>query len=286
MTRSQVLKTSSLPQAEAETLLAFFLKTNREAILTHPEKEVSSVVKKKFAVAEKKRLANWPLAYLIGQKGFYGRDFLVSPAVLVPRPETELLVEEILKISREKERPLIIDLGTGSGAIIVSLAAELKRLFPKQFPKMEFMAGDISPSALRLAKTNARRHKLEKKIRFLAGDLLMPIMTHLKNRELIIAANLPYLTPTQIKSSPTISREPRLALDGGSDGLKYYRRLFGQLKQASFRTATLFCEIDPSQAKEITFLSRQYWSKARIEIKKDLSGRKRLAIIELNNGLN
>jgi release factor glutamine methyltransferase len=194
-----------------------------------------------------------------------------------------MLVEEIVKEAEEKRSPLIIDLGTGSGAIIISLAKELKRLFPRPFTKMEFVADDISLAALRLAQTNARRHKLNRKIKFFRGNLLAPIITRLKNRELIIAANLPYLTPAQIKNSPTIKREPRLALNGGPDGLKYYRRLFRQLKDAPFSGATIFCEISPRQDKEISNLAKKYWLAAEIETKKDLAGKKRLVIIKLKN---
>lgn len=283
MTISQVLKTSSLPRAEAETLLAFFLNKNREFILTHPETIISPAIHKKFRAGEKKRLQNWPLAYLTGHKEFYGLDFRVSPVVLVPRPETEMLVEEIVKMAAEKKQPLIIDLGTGSGAIIISLASELRRLVPAIFKQTKFLALDISRPALKMAQTNARQHKLNRKIKFSSGDLLAPIMTRLKNRELIIAANLPYLTPAQIKISPTIKREPRLALDGGQDGLKYYRRLFRQLKDTPFSGATVFCEIDQKQDKEIANLAKKYWPAAEIEIKKDLAGRKRLVIIKLKN---
>lgn len=269
---------------EVEILLAFLLKKPREFILTHPETIMSAAINKKLRTAEKKRLKNWPLAYLTGHKEFYGLDFMVSPAVLTPRPETEMMVEEIIKEANSYSRPLIIDLGTGSGAIIISLAKEIKRLFPDQFKKIEFKAVDISLAALQIAQKNARDHKLAKIIKFSLGDLLTPIILQLKKRELIIAANLPYLTSDQIKKSPSISREPRLALDGGTEGLKYYKKLFKQLSQSSCATATILCEIGPGQDLKIIPLVKKYWPDVQRETLKDLAGKKRLIVIKIKNG--
>jgi len=148
-------------------------------------------------------------------------------------------------------------------------------------------AVDISKSALAVAKKNAKLHKVDKKIKFFHGNLLKPIIrnrkSHIANRKLIILANLPYLTPFQIKSSLTIKYEPKKALDGGRDGLKHYKKLFGQVKwlvKLKAAPISLFCEIDPGQAGKIKKLAQSELAGAKIKIKKDLAGLNRLAIIE------
>jgi release factor glutamine methyltransferase len=296
MTNFDLQKESSLPLGETEILMAFLLGKEKEFILTHPEFVISLNVYKKFKELEKKRLAGWSIAVLIGHKEFYGLDFYVDKNVLVPRPETEMMVEEILHITKEKPNNLmLIDLGTGSGAIIISLAGEIKRIFPTQYQKIIFRAVDISASALNIAKKNAILNKQNKKIKFLSGNLLEPLINkdnfnNLLNRELIIAANLPYLTPAQVNISPSIKKEPRVALVAGSDGLKYYRELFKQIIEIKKnfnpnininQPITILCEIDPSQAKPIKLLVEKYFPLSKMEIKKDLANRNRLAIIKI-----
>jgi len=302
MKLEDVFKTSSLPRPETELLLAFLLDKNREFLLTHPETRISSKISKKFKALEAKRLKNWPIAYLTGVKGFYGFDFKVSPAVLTPRPETEKIVEDIVEIFKDKNagpkasdksaslidksldksgflKPIIVDLGTGSGAIIISVAKELKRLAPAVYRRAEFLAVDISEKALKIAEQNAADHQLAQKINFYKGNLLSPLKLNqhdLSRSELIIAANLPYLTPKQIKNSPGISREPLLALDGGRDGLKYYRELFKQLTGLPvIRNLRIICEIDDCQAEKIKALTGKYFPSVDSEIIYDLSGKKR-----------
>ena len=293
MKLADIFKTSSLPRLEIEILLAFLLNKNREFLLTHPEIKISPIIYKKFKALEIKRSKNWPIAYLTGTKEFYGFDFRVSPAVLTPRPETEKIVEDIIEITKRKTfvslkdkladnltlRPIIIDIGTGSGAIIISAAKELKRLTPAVYRRTEFLAVDISAIALKIARTNVSRHKLAKKIKLYRGDLLSPLKLSkrdLSRNELIIAANLPYLTKAQIKKAPSIGREPVLALDGGPDGLKYYRELFKQLSRLSgVGNIRIICEIDDSQAKKIKILTEKYFPRAVSRIVYDLAGKKR-----------
>lgn len=214
-----------------------------------------------------------------------------------------MMVEEILNIIGEKLTKksikeatdcLLIDLGTGTGAIIISAANEIKRIFPAQYGKIIFRAIDISFPALNIAKKNAILNKQDKKIKFLQGNLLEPLINKndfnklIKNK-LIIAANLPYLTLAQIKISPSIQKEPKIALAAGQDGLKYYRKLFKQLKEiksvfdfdSNHKPITLLCEIDPSQNKNLKLLAKKYFPSARIEIKKDLANKNRLAIIKI-----
>lgn len=235
-----------------------------------------------------RRLAGEPIAYLTGRKEFYGLNFFIDKNVLIPRPETELMVEEALKrITRNAEFITLIDIGTGSGCIIISLA---KRISDVGFQMSDFrlFAVDISKPTLAVAKKNAELHGTGNKIKFILGDLLKPVILNSKflsnNSKIIILANLPYLTPLQIKSSPTVKYEPKKALDGGRDGLKYYKKLFRQVKQLIKSNAAaiyLLCEIDPGQAQKIKRLAQNELPKNKLQIKKDLSGRNRLAIIEI-----
>ena len=296
MTASQIFKSSSLPLIESEILIAFLLGKNKEFLLTHPETEITPAVYKKFRLLEHKRQAGWSSAFLVGQKEFYGLDFKVDKNVLIPRPETELMVDEVLDILRQSANDLmLIDLGTGSGAIIIACADQIKKVFPDKYKDIIFRAIDISSSALKIAKKNAVLNKQEKNINFLLGNLLEPLVnkvdfSNLSQRELVIAANLPYLTLKQVKASPSIQKEPELALVAGSDGLKYYRELFRQMKSLkkilasknnSVKPITVLCEIDPSQNKSLKLLVKKYFPSVNLEIKKDLASRDRLAIIKI-----
>ncbi len=283
-----ILEESSLPRLETEILASFLLGQSREYLLTHPETGISHALYGRYKNLETKRLEGWPIAYLTGQKEFYGLSFKVNPAVLTPRPETEMMVEEIIaaaKRDKSKKAPLIVDLGTGSGAIIVASATELRKLSPALFMKTKFMAVDISRQALNIAKENSLAHKLGRRIEFFHGNLLTPLKLNerkLAGRHLIIAANLPYLTKSQIKDSPSIQREPKLALDGGPGGLRYYKELFRQLAdlELSGIHARILCEIDPAQTVKIRSLIKKYLPQAELKIKKDLSRKDRLAIIQ------
>lgn len=292
MTNFDLQKESSLPSGETEILMAFLLGKDKEFILTHPEFIIPKNVYKKFKELEKKRMTGWSIAVLIGRKEFYGRDFYVDENVLVPRPETEMMVDEILDITKENlNKLMLIDLGTGSGAIIISSASEIKRISPAKYKQIIFRAIDISASALKIARKNAVLNKQEKKINFLHGNLLKPLInkedfSKFISAELVIAANLPYLTPNQVKHSPSIKKEPRIALVAGNDGLKCYRELLKQIKDIKKifnfnKPITILCEIDPSQAESIKVLVKKYFPLAINEIKKDLAGRNRLAIIKI-----
>jgi len=234
-----LLEKSRLIRNETEILTAFLLKKEREFLLTHLDAKISPAVYKNFKILEKKRLAGWSIAVLIGSKEFYGLKFKVNQNVLVPRPETEFMVEEILNIilsinKKNYQAPMVVDVGTGSGAVAVAVANQLKKNSQKIYNRTLFRATDISQPALCVAKKNSILHKQTRKIKFLHGNLLEPLINRqdfkaLINNSLIIAANLPYLTPNQVSKAPSIKKEPRLALVAGRDGLKYYRELFKQI---------------------------------------------------------
>lgn len=315
MNISQVLKTfhknfknNKIPnsQLEAEILLSDVLKKPREFLLAHPEFEVSKAQAASYELRVARRLKGEPIAYIMGHKEFYGLNFFVDKNVLIPRPETELMIDEIMEHrTRNMKHATFIDVGTGSGCIIITLAKLLKN-------NIQFLATDISKPTLLIARKNAKLHQVDKQIKFFRGNLMEPVIQNPKylkclnnpNYPIIITANLPYLTPAQIKNSPTIQYEPKLALSAGPDGLKYYRKLFKQIKHLYFlpnfssglggfsRPARLkprepalkrgriivLCEIDPSQVKKIKQLIKKELFKVKIQIKKDLSGRDRLII--------
>lgn len=297
---NQIKKTSLLPRLDFELLLAKASSLSREKLITYPDRNLGLKILKKYKELEKKRLKNWPVAYLLEEKSFYGLNFKVSPKVLVPRPETEILVENIFKKVNEIESKKIniIDLGTGSGAIIISLASEIKKINSELFKKTNFIALDISNDALKVAKENAKNNKVETKIIFRKSDLL-EIFKNKKFSEdffifknhLIISANLPYLKPEEFKKEKSISREPKLALVAGKDGLKYYRKLFKQLsliikinsdkfqKNNKLKSLFLICEINPEQVDPMKELANKYLQGATIKIEKDLANKDRFFVI-------
>ena len=272
---------SPLDNKESLLLLSHASGLTKEKILANPEKPIKPSVYKKYRQLEKKRLSGWPIAYLTGHQEFYGYDFLVSPAVLIPRPETEMVVDTAISLFNESFYDQVIDIGCGSGAIIISLNRELKRLQPKLFNKINFYAVDISAPALKIAKKNVSINKAARSISLKNGDLLKPFLTELKKtdcRRILITANLPYLTPRQIGASPSIQKEPRLALDGGYDGLNLYRRLLKQAGQLE-KTLSMILELDPAQDKKIIDLTTEILPGSTTKIILDLSGQKRFALI-------
>ncbi len=293
MTIAEIIQLSSLPRLESEVILAFLLKSTRETIVAHPEKIINSALIKRFRLLEKKRLAHWPIAYLIGEKEFYGLTFRVNENVLVPRPETETLVDYVLAhiINQDsknlQDKPVnfsVLDLGTGSGAIIVTLAKELARRQSRLYLASDFLAIDISTTALKIARQNARYHNIKEKIKFKQSDLIKNVPArYLKDRNTIIMANLPYLTPEQVRQEKSISREPRLALVSGQDGLKHYRRLFKDLTSLNYASLFLICEINPQQSDNIEQIAKKYFpTRSRFNILPDLSRKNRFFTVTIS----
>lgn len=207
-----LLRESNLPALESEILLARILNIPRTHLFAHPETKVRFEDQKSFEALVARRRLGEPIAYLTGEKEFYGLKLKVDRRALIPRPETEELVLEALKLNPSS----VADIGTGSGAIALALAAHL--------PKAKLYASDISDEALDLARENAELLKLTSRIRFLKGNLL----ESLPEPVALIVANLPYIMTDWVKNlTPEIREfEPEMALDGGTDGLKWYRELF------------------------------------------------------------
>ena len=253
---------SKLPQQEIDDLLALVLHKKIEYLYKHPEKKLALSTIKAFKKLLAKRSAGWPIAYLRGWQEFYGLKFLVNKHTLIPRPDSELIIDESLKFLKNKTAANIIDIGTGSGCLIIALA--------KNFRLANYLATDNSKSALKIAKTNARKHQV--RINFIHSDLLNKAPA--QKFDLIIA-NLPYLTLEQMKE-PSIKKEPRSALIAGSDGLDYYKKLLSQVSKYLKNNFCILLEIDPEQTKKIQAIIKKNLPDYKIEIIKDLGAQNRL----------
>lgn len=263
---------SGLPSWEADQLLQLGAKKDKTFILTNPKYRLKFYELVLFFILLFRFRRGIPLAYLAGQKEFFGLDFIVNKHTLIPRPDTELMVEEAIKIIASKKEITLIDIGTGSGCIPIAILKNVKPAPVKTF------AIDISEGALKTAKKNADKHGTN--IIFKKGDLLIPVLSELSG-EVIITANLPYLTKEQFDTEPSIQKEPRSALVTDEGGLALYKKLLVQMKNIKQPVTALF-EIDPGQTDKIKELIVNTISSAQVKIKTDLAGRDRLVIINFN----
>lgn len=228
--------TTRSPQLDAELLLAHVLKRTRAELLAHREDDITLQTARAFTSLVRRRTEGIPLPYLTGRVEFYGRLFAVTPAVLIPRPETEAVIEEALRLldSTAEFHSTVADIGTGSGILAVTIAAEA--------PRARVAATDRSPAALAIARRNARRHKVANRITFIESDLLTEIPADLAPQ--LIVANLPYVPSEELKHAAEtpdtagLAFEPQEALDGGPDGLFVIRRFFAQLKRLRTPSST------------------------------------------------
>ncbi|MDD2680832.1 MAG: peptide chain release factor N(5)-glutamine methyltransferase [Patescibacteria group bacterium] len=274
---------------EIKSLLVFVCKRDLSWLLSHSEYELNDQEEVLFKQAYELLLTGTPLAYITSEQAFYNYNFKVSPKVLIPRPETELIVDiAIESIVKSQEKAACLDIGTGSGALITSIASELQKKDQIAFKNCAFMAGDISTDAIKQAKINAQAYGLDNRINFLAGNLFTPFIDLIRRhniRYLFIAANLPYLTKEEREGENSIKAEPDLALLGGKDGLELYLELLQQLKkyQDEFNFH-LVMEINPWQAEKLIQASANNLSDINIKKTPDLNGQTRF--IELNNRRN
>lgn len=285
---------------DAELLLRYVLEMSREQLIAHPETPVGLSQRLRFLRHVRRRARGVPLAYLTGHKEFFGLDFLVDKHTLIPRPETETLVElaleEIRKLGNcEIKNAILADIGTGGGCIPIAITKTLKHKNTKTLARV--FALDISRKALQVAKKNAKRHQVD--ITFLHGNLLEPFSAkeqestpknfasgQAKTRKhLVVTANLPYLTAEQYAAEPSIQFEPRSALVAANKGLALYEELLKQIQSVISKfpnfQISLFMEIDPSQSTHIIQLVKQYLPHALVEIKKDLAGRDRVVCVRV-----
>ncbi len=254
----------------AEVLLAYVLNCGKEDLFTKDRLDVSSENEKKFRTLFRRFYSGEPVAYLTGMKEFYGLDFFVNKNVLIPRPETEHLVDSVLSWSQKNgEVPSILDVGTGSGCIAVSLA--------KKLLSVKITASDISPDALEVARINAKRHGVSDRITFVLADLMAGVEGSFD----IIVANLPYIGKKKYNfiSRETYEHEPHVALFGGEDGLQLYEKFFQQIAGRNLRPRLFLGEFGFLQGDDMRHLLSRYFSDAETKIVKDYASIDRAFVV-------
>jgi release factor glutamine methyltransferase len=265
---SHLKKHSDTASLDAQGLLAHVLRRPGSWVLAHPEAPISPnrVAALDTLVADIENGA--PLPYVLGSWEFFGLKFDVTPVVLIPRPETELLVERAIAwLQAHPNFRHSADVGTGSGCIGIALAANV--------PDLQVMASDISADALKMARRNAAKNGVRLRMEFVRCDLFPPEVEF----DLIVA-NLPYIPSKTLHKLPIYGREPTEALDGGSDGLALIRRLLTAAPDRLVRGGLLLMEIEASQGPEALSLACDAFAEAEIHLHKDLSGRDRILEVQ------
>lgn len=262
---------------EAMVLLQHVLKLSSAQLYTQPERALSQGEIRSLKGLVKRRLCHEPAAYIVGRKEFYGIDFYVDPRVLIPRPETELLVEAASEFAREHMnyisspgRPLLVgDIGTGCGAVAISLALNL--------PHSKVYATDISSTALEVARLNCEYHNVTEQIVLLHGNLLEPVPESLD----VIIANLPYIESSDLANlrPEIINFEPAIALDGGQGGLRHIRQFLEQAEDKVSPHGCLLFEIGKEQDKAVISMVNHYFKRTGCAFLSDLNGIKRVVKI-------
>jgi len=254
------------PRMEAEALLAGALKLCREEIYRRPERVLTESEKTILYNFVGRRILREPVAYIIERKEFWSLDFKITPDVLIPRPETETLVETLLLISRKNSDKMpirLLEIGTGSGAIAVVAAQEI--------PDCQVTATDYFLEALAVAKLNAENHRVQDKINFIKSDMFSGLPIVLYD---YIVSNPPYIQTSRLNDLMTdvIEFEPRSALDGGSDGLSFYKRIIPEALSYLKKGGAVILEIGETQAKAVTSLFYQEGQYEEIKVIRDYSG--------------
>ena len=266
----QALASSDTAALDAQVLLAWAMAVERAYLFTHPERALSPAQQAAFQSAIQRRAAGLPLAYIVGEKGFYDVDLRVSPAVLIPRPETELLLEEALRLSDAGTCITAADIGTGSGALAVT--------FARQRPAATVYATDISREALVIARENATRCGAP--LTLLQGDLAQPLIERGLQVDLLLA-NLPYIASDELPALAVSRYEPRLALDGGGDGLELIRRLLAQIPAVCREGAWVLLELGAEQGESVRRLVHDCLG-ARCRILRDYADLDRIARFQVS----
>ena len=302
MTIAQIIQKykNRLDYLDLELLIASSLSKTREFVLIHPEHELAKSQISNLKSQIERRIKGKPIAYLTGHKEFYGLDFVVNKYTLIPRPETEQMVELVLDESKVKSLPAseagqkskvtIVDVGTGSGCIIISIAHELEDDTKYKIQNTRYFGIDTSPEALKVAKKNAKNHGVNKKIKFVESNLLSVFIQDTKykiqnTKNIIITANLPYLSKEIYNSAPIDVKkfEPKSALYSAKAGLAHYHKLLLQIKTllvtCHLSHVTCLMEISPEQKQPFTKLIKSIFPAVKIEFKKDLASKWRICKI-------
>ena len=278
----RTLASAGIPDArlEAEVMVMDVMRMPRQAIFAEQESQVSPQQEEQLAAIVTRRLTREPLAYILNYREFYGVNLLVNRDTLIPRPETETMVEHALFMAlmgMESRELVIADVGTGTGAIAVNLAIHL--------PAARIYASDAYDATLDVAAYNVRMHNVADRVTLLKGDLLEPLPEPVD----VIVANLPYLPTDRIPTlQPEIQWEPVAALDGGADGLDYVRRLLSQAaaehggEGARLKShGVILLEMDPEQIPDARSLASAAFPEAEITVEPDLAGLDRVLSVSL-----
>jgi release factor glutamine methyltransferase len=269
--RRRLAEVSDAPWLEARLLASYVTGLDSSAIVAYGDNELERSHAQKLADLTARRMSGEPLAYLVGFKQFCGLRIAVDKNVLVPRSETEELVEAVVSDWRGRA-PDILDLGTGSGAIACALANAL--------PRAQLWAVDSSAEALKVARSNVETHLYVDRVTVLEGDLFAALPAGLTFD--VIVANLPYVA----KGDPALDanvreHEPALALDGGADGLDVYRRMLAAAPAYVRTPGALYCECGPGNAYELAALAQKAFPKSHVDVRDDLAGRARIVVVSL-----
>ena len=255
------------PRLDAEVILAFVLERDRSWLYAHNDEVVPEWLAKQYEGLIQRRMRREPVAYIIGQREFFGLSFAVTPAVLIPRPETELLVERALQLA-PKTNGLIVDIGTGSGCIAIALARHL--------PQVQIMATDISAAALMVARRNARRHGVVDRVMFAQCHLLAALAGPVD----LLVVNPPYIAVAELaRLAPEVAYyEPRLALTDADTGLSLIEQLLKEAPKIIKPAGWLLLEFGADQGDQVLDMARLHSPQAEFEVVQDLAGRDRLLL--------
>ena len=270
---NRITSISEKPVLEASVLLAHITGQSRTWVMAHPELALTVEQHQQLedSLARLERGESFP--YVLGHWEFFGLDFEVTPDVLIPRPETELLVEKAIAWLKEHpEKRSIADVGTGSGAIAISLAVNVT--------DAKLLATDISPKALEVSKRNAKKHGVEDRIKFVECDLLPPPITKHQPTFDVLCVNLPYIPTQTLHTLSVYGREPTLALDGGTDGLDLIRKLMNIVAKSMSNDCLLLFEIESSIGMKALTFAGNIFPDAKIHLHQDLAGHDRLLEIQ------
>jgi release factor glutamine methyltransferase len=267
---NQLSDTSEYPFLEVQVILASILHQSKTWLASHPEDEIKGNDLDQANELLKRISTGEPLSYLTGKQAFFGLDFIVSPDVLIPRPETEILVEECIQwLESNPDKRTMADIGTGSGIIAVTLA--------DHFEDLQVTAIDISKSAIEIAKKNAAQFHIEEQISFLENNLLEK---H-SGQYYLIAANLPYIPTEELRSLPVAKYEPFLALDGGIDGLDKIKELLGQCSVNIRKGGLIILEIQFDQSASVVEMAKRLFPDSTVTIVDDLAKHPRIIKIQM-----
>jgi release factor glutamine methyltransferase len=258
------------PGLDAEVLLRHVLGLDRTHLFAQLSEPLAPKALVRYERLLEERANRVPVAYLTGEREFMGLPFAVGPGVLVPRPETEILVEWATEWLRHRPTATVVDVGTGSGAIALSIAQILGNDW-----RGHVVCADVSGAALEIAARNRSRFGLARQVALVQGSLL----AWLGGPVDLVLANLPYLRPEQIEENPDLGAEPRLALDGGRDGLAAIRQLIVDVARVLAPGGAIGIEIDPSQRGDVIQLAGDAFPDANIAVLRDLAGLDRHVVI-------